>query len=219
MAEALAGAEWGENDDDAPYIPPPRLINAVRLYLPYKGYIEIGLWPETDGYGNASVTTTINIVYGLEWLSLKEEDVAAFFCAVRATGYTNVDGVFYTAPDPSYHSSFQVRKVEDSLEIIFREVEGDQTAISLFQEDDAIALLKMERIIAARCEYSTLTLRSVIESIEALAIKCNGKAESVKDNLQIWHCDTMELEMATNHFTFFYDLVEEIKRSNDQNVM
>lgn len=92
------GSDWDENEDGSePYIPPPRLLNAIRLFLPYKGYVEIGLSPESDGYGHANAIITMTVVYGNDWISLHENDIAAFFIEIRGY-YSAVTGSFYSEP-------------------------------------------------------------------------------------------------------------------------
>lgn len=204
---------WDENDEDAaPYIPPPRLLNAVRLFLPYKGYVEVGHSLSSDGYGNVSAEITMTIAYGDEWLSLREHDVAAFFCGIRDHGYWEVAGTYYGEPASDFRGFLQIEKSGATFNILFREEEGDECSIKAFQEDDVVGLLKMEPVIAGQLESAASKITSVIEDIEGVVRRCEGDPEIIKINAKNWHCDPIEVELAINHFQFFFDLINEVQR-------
>lgn len=207
------GSDWDENDDGSePYIPPPRLLNAIRLFLPYKGYVEIGLSPESDGYGHANAIITMIVVYGNDWISLHENDIAAFFIEIRGY-YSAVNGSFYSEPSEDFRGNFEIQRNGALLHILFREEEGDECTITGFHEDDAIALLEMEKIIAGRLDHVASTINSLIEVIHGLVTRCDGFAELIKRGAANWYCDNIEVEMVTNHSSFFYDFADEVKRS------
>lgn len=196
--------------------PPPRIINATRLFLPYKGYVDIGLTPESDGYGNANVTVTVVIAYGLQWLALKPQQVAEFFVTVREIeSYGTVDGQCYFDHEDSFNGSFKMQNNNKFLEVEFTDEEGDRSRINEFDKDDVIALLTMERVISQQIAAVNTTMKDVVEAIEDIAIKCRGNAGNVKHMAELWHCSKITIEMAINHFTFFFSFVKELDAVSD----
>lgn len=196
--------------------PPPRIINATRLFLPYKGYVDIGLTPESDGYGNANVTVTIVIAYGRQWLALNPQQVAEFFVTVREIdSFGTVDGQCYFDHEDSFNGKFRMQNNIKFLEVEFTDEEGDRSRINEFDKDDVVGLLTMERVISQQITAVNTTMKDAIEEIEDIAFKCRGDAAAVKHMAEVWHCGKMAIEMAINHFTFFYSFVKELETASD----
>lgn len=59
------------------HIPAPRVLNPLRLFFPYTGWVDVGYNPSSDGYGNADVEILTVIQYKNYWLSLNETDLFA----------------------------------------------------------------------------------------------------------------------------------------------
>lgn len=201
--------DWSEYADE--YVPPPRVLNSTRIFLPYNGWVDIGLYPTSDGNGNAEVTSLIVINYNDGWLSLNKDQLADFFVSIREIGdYETIEGRHYFDRPSNMNWKFYITKKNDFLNIVFVDDKGDRQSINQFMEDDLIPLIKMERMIVGRIETKEVSAEAVVSTIEDTAMKCYS-AEEILELAEYTHCNPIIFEMAVNHFHFFTDFVEEVK--------
>lgn len=201
-------SERPEYDED--YVPPPRLLNEIRLYLPYNGWIEIGFTPDSDGYGNAEITLSIVISYQDGWLSLNERQLTIFFIALREVGkYNDLPGRRYLDGLEKRNERFHIRKIQNYFNIVFVDGEGDVTTIQKFKEYDVIPMLNMEIIIAERIEAMKLQQSNVIEIIESTAINCIDDSSKILKLAESCFCHNVIVQLAVNHFYFFDNFITE----------
>lgn len=219
MRGVLSSFDNSERDEpcEENYPPPlpPRLLKCTRLFLPYGyGWIEIGLLPTSDGYGNANVSVVVNIIYGNEWLSLNEIQLAEFFITLREIESYHDGQCYFNRTEDSLIGKFYINKFDDFFKIVFAAEEGDQYIISHFMVDDIIPLLKMEKMIDGKIQAIAITMRDVIGVMEQTALKYRDNAEKIKDLAENWHCDDIIFEIAVNYFHFFVDFVDEINKND-----
>lgn len=191
------------------------MINATRLFFPYGGWIDIGLTPDSDGYGNATVSVLAVITYNKGWLALTKCQVADFFIALRKATGREIDEmrVYYDHTNDYLSGTFNISNNGQSLNIIFTDEENDKTGIIHFMMDDVIALLGMERIIDGRISIINVTRKDVDEAIEILAFKCREYPSEVLELACSKYCDGITVELAVNHFQFFMNFVEEVRKN------
>lgn len=189
---------------------PPVVLNPTRLFIP-NGWIEIGLLPSSDGYGNANVLLVANMIYGDEWISLNDKQLAELFIKIRNIGpYFGSTygrrGFYDTYDDPLIQ--IDVQKFEAFLRIEFTE-EGEHQVINQFMIDDVTALLKMEKIIQCKMYAINFTMRDVIAIIEETAYNVEN-AEEIKQLCEYSNCNDTVLQLAVNHYHFFTNFVDEL---------
>lgn len=193
------------------------MLDGKRLFLPYNGWIDIGFDPISDGDGIPNVQLSVVITYKDGWLALNENQLASFIIALReAGGYENLYGRRYFERSSSADfERFEITKIENYFNIIFVDGDGDTTFINRFMEYDVLGMLKMESIIDSRIETQKLRQSDVVNIIESTAIKCIDNPSKILELAEYKHCDSIILEIAVNHFHFFYSFVEE-KKGNDE---
>lgn len=70
----------------------------------------------------------------------------------------------------------------------------------------------MEKLIGTKILSIKPTAREVIENIEDAAQKCLNDVALIGKLSEKLSCNDVDREMAINHFGFFYDFVEEVRK-------
>jgi hypothetical protein len=208
-------------DDDDDIQLPPRLLHSTRLFIYSKGmaYVEIGLLPSSDGYGNATCRTTIIIYYHGEWIAFDKEQLSEFFVIVREIGnyhdYKEFGhrAYFDRSQDPLI-GSIKIEMIENFFNIKFTSSEGEEYVINQFMVDDMRHLLRMELPISAKILNTNIGCDDVNKKIEDMAVQCSHNTEEIVKLTEIWGCDGFVFDLAMNHFPFFDQFVCEKIRNN-----
>lgn len=190
----------------------------MRLHLPYNGWVEIGLLPESDGYGNANVNICVVVSYNDGWIALKRNQLPNFFINLRNNIQRYIPGrVYYDESDDYLNGRFNIERNGDFFNIIFFDEDNDESYIENFAIEDLIPLLQMESIIAGRVDSISYEMQGVIGVIDETAIKCRHDASSILQLAESWSCDETIVQLAVNHFTFFTGFVAEFFEHNREN--
>lgn len=178
--------------------------------MPWGGYVEVGLQPESDGYGNSNLTTRVIISSGLEWLSIKGQDIDGFFVElgrISEQREANSDSV----------GLFEANAVGEGIQMGYTEEECEKTTLYI-ERTNVDSLIQMAEVIHGCIESIGHRIREMAEAIDALAVSYSENVSKILRDAEIWFADELVVEMAINHFTFFQQFVKEYKKSTGQNV-
>lgn len=198
-----------------PMIPAPRLLNGTRLFLPYYGYVETGLSPKSDDFGNADVDTEIVISGKTGWLCLNSVEIVEFFLFIRDVDtFSSIDGRTYFPDDHyvNFGGVFKIVMSTDSITIEYVDAEGEKNSV-VMDLNDLKHLLSVENLFPGFIQRTDIAKRDTVNAIENLAMECNGNSDEVKRRCMYWWCSNIVFEMAHNHFHFFSEYVDEYQRS------
>lgn len=195
---------------DEHYIPPPRLLNACRLFFPYAGYIDIGYFPEDNGYGGPVLTLTAVIVYKEGWIALNERQLINFIITLRRVGgYSDSFNRRYYEEAPNFNERFDIKKIDKYFSIVFTDGDGDVSSIKKFGEYDVMGMLDLENFIESRIEYLKIHASGVYNLIESLTQKCIDDGSQILTLANNQYMENLMVEIAANHLLFFKELIFE----------
>lgn len=170
----------------------------MRLYIP-NGNVEVGLFPNTDGYGNVVTKPMVIINYDDEWLALDDVQTRrVFFISVHDTGYSFSPDRrcwFERSNDPLIGAFKMFIKNDNFVSIDFTEPEGEKQFIQQFWISDLSELLKLEPIICGRIEAVKIQSREFVET----ARHCLENGSEIMLLAANWRCSDIIVDVAVNH--------------------
>lgn len=169
-------------------IPPPRLLNGIRVFSPYYGYVEVGMTPSSDGYGNVIVDNVIVISGTTGWLCLKPKELIEFFLSVRQVVTLNsVPGQIYFQDDHgvNFAGTFQIEVNAETIRVEYEEEEGDKNSV-VMDLADITHFLTIENLFQTIIHRTSTAIPDTINTIQNLAIECNGDSKALKRMCQYW---------------------------------
>lgn len=161
------------------------------------------------------------IEYSDQWISLTEVALRNFFQTLRDLDkFENVNGKYYSERLTEFKGEFFTNTNENtkSINITFMDEECDHSTINNFNDEDLIALLKMERIIGVKITEMKVSSREIVEKIEGIADECSEDPYHIYEKAVYVGCGDIMRELSVNHFGFFYDFVGE-KKSNEDTIV
>lgn len=189
---------------------PPRLLNVTRLFFG-DGFVEIGLKPFTDGYGNPDVNIVVVINYNNKHLELNTDQLYDFFVTIRfVSSYESYANRRYFNYTGDYLAGkFNITRNDEYFDIQLIESEGDTSRIEQLHADDLRALLKIECVIDGRIGNVGFDIEDVIGKISDIVEKYVENPNHVQISAESQHVDRTIPELVANHGSYLEDLIRE----------
>lgn len=180
------------------------------------GWVEVGFALSSDGNGECKLEISLVIAVKKKWLCLTEAEASVFFTDMREINvFKGTDGwTWYgESPHKNIGGLFEITHSEcsDSIFITFKK-EGDEDRIEMTIED-AISLLRMEKIIDGKFFHIRYDEKDTAGEIEELASKYSEDAYLIKKEAESQFINDVVRQLATSHFPFFFDFVDEVKNA------
>lgn len=181
------------------------------------GSVDIGYYPQTDGYGNADVSVRIIINYGREFIVLNESEMTELLDVVENVKYRHSIGDLqrvFNGKNGGINGEWLIKKQPyDRYIIIFTSNEGENQTIPYFMHEDMMKLIDLKFIIEGRIECMSFGLREIVEKIEGYADKYSNNPYKIFDDADCWFSDRVVVELTCNFMEFFISLITETKNA------